>query len=80
MITFALCLRLTLLQYSFLLQYYYFVAYQQPQQQQQQQQPEICGFELEQFLSCTKGQTDITLCQGFQDAWKQCRARYGVYN
>jgi hypothetical protein len=48
---------------------------QVPQQQSyQQQQP--CEFELRQFLECSQNQSDLTLCDGFNQALKDCRARY----
>ena len=50
--------------------------YQSPQQQVQASQ--VCGFELEQFLRCTQSQQDISLCEGFNDALKQCKQRNGL--
>ena len=52
----------------------------QPQQyqQQQQQQHNPCLQQLQQFLECSTTQADITLCQGFNDALKDCKLRYGV--
>ena len=54
---------------------------QQPQQQQmygQQQQQNVCGFELDQFLACAQNQSDISLCEGFNDALKQCKRSHGL--
>ncbi len=59
---------------------------QQPQQQQPQQtyqQPQQynqnpCFQQLQQFLECTQGSSDITMCQGFNDALKDCKLRYGL--
>merc|ERR1719457_429678 len=57
---------------------------QQPQhqpmyaQQQQQQQQNVCGYELEQFLKCAENQTDISLCEGFNDALKNCKRSHGM--
>lgn len=48
---------------------------QQPYQQQNYQQQRPCGYELEQFLNCTQTQNDISLCEGFNEALKQCKAR-----
>ncbi|XP_064612783.1 coiled-coil-helix-coiled-coil-helix domain-containing protein 2-like [Liolophura sinensis] len=48
---------------------------QQPGQQQEQQS--ACQYELKQFLDCAQGQADIGLCQGFNEALRQCKARYG---
>ena len=61
----------------------------QPQQHQQQQpiqqqlQPQQynqnpCYQQLQQFLECTQGSQDITMCQGFNDALKDCKLRYGI--
>ena len=32
--------------------------------------------EMKQFLECAQGQSDITLCQGFNEALKQCKMYY----
>lgn len=56
-------------------------AYQQPaygQASEQQQQQGPCAFELKQFIECSQTQHDITLCQGFNEALKQCRLNYGM--
>ncbi|XP_022085741.1 coiled-coil-helix-coiled-coil-helix domain-containing protein 2-like [Acanthaster planci] len=66
------------------------VTYQeQPQMQQQpymqqQQQPDslqggACGYELRQFLNCAQSQHDITLCEGFNEALKQCKMAHGIH-
>ena len=57
---------------------------QQPPMQQQQQygtpagQPNEptgpCAWEIKQFISCAQGQHDITLCEGFNEALRQCKA------
>lgn len=51
-------------------------AYQQPAQQQDANGP--CAWEVKQFLQCAENQTDITLCQGFNEALRQCKTRYNV--
>jgi len=54
-------------------------SYQQPYYQQQQQQQEgPCGFEIKQFIECTQTQNDISLCQGFNEAIRQCRLNHGM--
>lgn len=50
----------------------------QPSQYDQQQSP--CAYELEQFMACSQNQTDISLCQGFNEALKECKQRLGRYN
>ena len=50
---------------------------EQPQQYQQQQpyqqnSQQACQFELKQFLDCTQSY-DLSLCEGFNEALKQCR-------
>merc|ERR1712168_1197242 len=35
-----------------------------------------CDFEMKQFVDCAQNQSDVSLCQGFNDALKQCRAYY----
>jgi len=32
-----------------------------------------CAWEIKQFLQCAQGQTDITLCEGFNEALRQCK-------
>nr|XP_002124542.1 coiled-coil-helix-coiled-coil-helix domain-containing protein 2 [Ciona intestinalis] len=54
------------------------VTYQEQQPQQFQQQPQVCSWELQQFLACAQNQGDISLCEGFNDALKQCKRNYGV--
>ena len=54
------------------------VAYQQPPQyapaDQQQQQP--CSYEMKQFLDCAQSH-DLNLCEGFNEALRQCKVNYG---
>ena len=50
----------------------------QPQQQQQQYNQNPCFDQLQQFLQCTQGSQDISMCQGFNDALKDCKLRYGM--
>ena len=65
---------------------------QQPQleqanQQQQgsyygQQQPNEptgpCAWEIKQFIQCAQNQGDLTLCEGFNEALRQCKMSNGV--
>jgi len=59
---------------------------QQPQQlqpvyaQQQQQLGEggPCQIQMKQFLECAQTQHDITLCQGFNEALRECKMSYGM--
>ena len=53
---------------------------QQPEYAQQQQQlggSAPCQMEMKQFLDCAQNQYDITLCQGFNEALRQCRISNG---
>ncbi|XP_038053797.1 coiled-coil-helix-coiled-coil-helix domain-containing protein 2-like [Patiria miniata] len=53
--------------------------YQQPYQQQQDSlQGGGCRYELQQFLNCAQSQHDITLCEGFNEALKQCKVSHGI--
>lgn len=47
------------------------------QQQQQQQNP--CAYQLDQFLSCAQNQHDLTLCDGFNEALRQCKVQYNQH-
>lgn len=53
-------------------------AYQEAPQQQFQQAP-ACQFELKQFIECTQTQSDISLCQGFNELLKNCKLQYGKF-
>ena len=57
---------------------------QQPEQYQQQQQPQYgqqqqqdqggaCAWEIKSFIQCAQTQSDLTLCDGFNEALKQCK-------
>ena len=50
--------------------------YNQPMGGQQQHQSP-CQFELQQFVECAQNQKDITLCQGFNEALRQCKLANG---
>ena len=57
--------------------------YQQPYQQQppqQQQQGEACAWEVKQFVQCAQSQSDLSLCEGFNQALKECKSRGAMYN
>jgi len=47
-----------------------------PQQYQQQQQDNACAYEMRQFLQCAQNQSDLSLCEGFNEALRQCK-QYG---
>nr|CAH7759710.1 unnamed protein product [Callosobruchus chinensis] len=49
----------------------------QPAAQQQQHSEENgpCGWEIKQFLQCASQQSDLTLCDGFNEALRQCKIR-----
>lgn len=32
-----------------------------------------CAWEIKQFLQCAQNQTDLTLCEGFNEALRQCK-------
>lgn len=49
-----------------------------PQQQQQQYNQNPCFQQLQQFMECTQNQSDLSMCQGFNDALKDCKLRYGM--
>jgi len=35
-----------------------------------------CAWEIKQFLQCAQGQSDLTLCDGFNEALRQCKAQH----
>lgn len=57
-----------------------------PQQQQQPVAPQHqtteqsgpCAWEIKQFLSCAQNQSDLTLCEGFNEAIRQCKSQHGM--
>jgi len=54
-------------------------AYSAPEQQQPMQGgPGPCAWEIQQFLQCSQQQADITLCQGFNEAIRECKLRHGL--
>lgn len=36
-----------------------------------------CHYEMKQFLECATNQSDLTLCEGFNEALKQCKSTNG---
>ncbi|KAF7282534.1 coiled-coil-helix-coiled-coil-helix domain containing 2 [Rhynchophorus ferrugineus] len=53
-----------------------------PVQQYGQPQPNEptgpCAWEIKQFLQCASTQSDLTLCQGFNEAIQQCKIRNNI--
>uniref|UniRef100_A0A8W7PAD4 CHCH domain-containing protein n=1 Tax=Anopheles coluzzii TaxID=1518534 RepID=A0A8W7PAD4_ANOCL len=47
-----------------------------PQQQQQAGETGPCSWEMKQFLSCAQNQSDLTLCEGFNEALRQCKVQH----
>ncbi|XP_067132127.1 coiled-coil-helix-coiled-coil-helix domain-containing protein 2-like isoform X1 [Centruroides vittatus] len=50
-----------------------------PAQQEQLSPSTPCQFELKQFLDCAQNY-DLTLCEGFNEALKQCKLSHGKLN
>lgn len=38
-----------------------------------EQQQGACAWEIKQFISCAQNQTDLSLCEGFNEALRQCK-------
>jgi len=38
-----------------------------------------CAWEIKQFLQCAQGQSDLTLCEGFNEALRQCKEQKQAY-
>lgn len=38
-----------------------------------------CAWEIKQFLQCAQGQSDLTLCDGFNEALRQCKQANRTY-
>ncbi|KAL7677063.1 hypothetical protein ACOME3_003310 [Neoechinorhynchus agilis] len=43
-----------------------------------QYQSNPCMQQIQDFLKCVENNNDISLCQGFNDALKECKFRYGL--
>ncbi|XP_035765651.1 coiled-coil-helix-coiled-coil-helix domain-containing protein 2-like [Neolamprologus brichardi] len=55
------------------------VTHQEPyHHQQQQQQRQACSYELGQFVACALNQSDLKLCEGFNEALKKCMSANGL--
>ena len=44
------------------------------------QQPQLCAMELQDFIKCTQTQSDVTLCQGFNQILKECKEKAQMSN
>ncbi|XP_072271716.1 coiled-coil-helix-coiled-coil-helix domain-containing protein 10, mitochondrial [Pyxicephalus adspersus] len=51
-----------------------------PTYSQPQSTPSPCHYELREFLNCATNNNDLTLCEGFSEALKQCKQNYGISN
>lgn len=38
-----------------------------------------CAWEIKQFIQCAQGQSDLTLCEGFNEALRQCKSAQGGF-
>lgn len=38
-----------------------------------------CAWEIKQFIQCAQGQSDLTLCEGFNEALRQCKQRQNAF-
>ena len=43
-----------------------------------QKQGEACAWEVKQLVQCR--QSDLSLCEGFNQALKECKSRSAMYN
>uniref|UniRef100_A0A3P8WBK5 Coiled-coil-helix-coiled-coil-helix domain containing 10 n=1 Tax=Cynoglossus semilaevis TaxID=244447 RepID=A0A3P8WBK5_CYNSE len=53
-------------------------TYQEPPRQVPSQ-PGPCHYEVKQFLDCATNQSDLSLCEGFGEALKQCKFSHGEF-
>ncbi|XP_050999409.1 coiled-coil-helix-coiled-coil-helix domain-containing protein 2-like [Acomys russatus] len=56
------------------------ITYQEPQGSQllDQQSRGPCSLEIRQFLECAQNQSDVKLCEGFDEVLWQCRIANGL--
>lgn len=43
---------------------------------QGQQPAGPCAWEIKQFIECAQQQSDLTLCEGFNEALRQCKVQH----
>lgn len=48
-----------------------------PEQTQEQGQGP-CAWEVKQFLQCAQQQSDLSLCEGFNEAIRQCKSQHHI--
>merc|ERR1711879_1103691 len=48
-------------------------------QQQPEQQGGARAWEIKQFVQCAQNQSDLTLCEGFNEALRQCKQQNQMY-
>merc|ERR1739842_149587 len=53
-------------------------AYQQQQYGQPQEPQGACAWEIKSFIQCAQQQSDLTLCEGFNEALRQCKSANGL--
>merc|ERR1712083_1094128 len=41
---------------------------------------QLCSMELQDFIRCTQSQSDVTLCQGFNEVLKECKQKAAMSN
>merc|ERR1719215_487515 len=45
----------------------------------QPQEPQgACAWEIKSFIQCAQQQSDLTLCEGFNEALRQCKSTNGL--
>uniref|UniRef100_U5EZH5 Putative gamma-subunitmethylmalonyl-coa decarboxylase n=1 Tax=Corethrella appendiculata TaxID=1370023 RepID=U5EZH5_9DIPT len=47
-------------------------------QQQPHQETGPCSWEIKQFLQCAQNQSDLSLCEGFNEALRQCKTQHHI--
>merc|ERR1719410_3099153 len=50
---------------------------QQPQYGQPQEPQGACAWEIKSFIQCAQQQSDLSLCEGFNEALRQCKSMNG---
>lgn len=38
----------------------------------------LCAAEIKDFIRCAQSQSDLTLCQGFNEALRECKVKHNV--
>lgn len=50
----------------------------QPAYGHSESQESPCAWEISQFVKCAQDSSDLAVCEGFNEALRHCKQRYGM--